>query len=412
MGAEKRLMDAAEMLHDIAEIGRDPQRGGYSRPVFSEPELQLRRWFIAQAEQRGLEVETDRNGALWAWWDVPQVGGVADRRDAVITGSHFDSVPGGGAFDGPLGIVSGLDAVTRLRQQGFVPSRPVAVVAFPEEEGSRFGIACLGSGLMTGKLDPDRVRNLTDQDGNTFAGLAARNGLDPDTIGADHDRLSSLSAFVELHVEQGRGLEDLGAPVAIATSILGHGRWHLRIEGEGNHAGTTPMTDRRDPMAAAARIILAAQEEAQRVPEARATVGNLIPTPGGTNVIASAVDLWLDVRHLDDAVVEQLLAAIEGRARQAGEVEGCPVTMTRESYSPTVNFSEELQRRMQELLPEAPLLPTGAGHDAGIFSAHVPSSMLFVRNLTGVSHAPGEHAGDEDVEAGVRALATVLEDLS
>ncbi|GAA1141405.1 allantoate amidohydrolase [Nesterenkonia lutea] len=401
-------MTAVKLLAEIAEIGRDPQRGGYSRPVFSAPELELRAWFTAAAAARGLDVEVDRNGALWAWLDAPH----GEREEVVITGSHLDSVPGGGAYDGPLGVVSGLDALDRIKQRGHRLRRALAVVVFPEEEGSRYNQACLGSRLMVGELAPEKARALTDSAGVTFAELAARHGLDPERIGADPERMRSIAAFVELHVEQGKGLVHLDAPVAVATSILGHGRWQLRLEGEGNHAGTTPMDDRRDPVVAAAQIILAIREEAEKIPEARATIGNLIPVPGGTNVIASAVDMWMDVRHLDDAVVRRLVSAVETRAHQIAAAEGCRFTLAENSYSPTVTFDVALQQRMQELLPGAPLLPTGAGHDAGVLAAHVPSAMLFVRNPGGVSHAPAEHAGDADIEEGVQALVTVLEDLS
>lgn len=401
-------MTAVQMLSAISEIGRDTQRGGYSRPVFSPPELELRAWFTAEARSHGLDVEVDRNGAIWAWLDAPH----GAREEVVITGSHLDSVPGGGAYDGPLGVVSGVDALARIKQRGQPLSRALAVVVFPEEEGSRYNQACLGSRLMVGELAPEKARALTDSAGETFAELAARHGVDPERLGADPERIKSIAAFVELHVEQGKGLLHLDAPVAVATSILGHGRWHLRLEGEGNHAGTTPMDDRRDPVVAAAQIILAIREEAEKVPEARATIGNLIPVPGGTNVIASAVDMWMDVRHLEDAQVRRLVSVIEGRAQDIAAEEGCILTLTENSYSPTVNFDVELQQRMQKLLPSAPLLPTGAGHDAGVLSAYVPSAMLFVRNPGGVSHAPAEHAGDADIEAGVQALVTVLEDLS
>ncbi|TDS87772.1 allantoate amidohydrolase [Nesterenkonia aurantiaca] len=401
-------MTAVQMLAAISEIGRDQQRGGYSRPVFSEAELELRAWFTREAASRGLDVEVDRNGALWAWLDAPH----GKRQDVVITGSHLDSVPGGGAYDGPLGVVSGVDALARIKERGHPQRRALAVVVFPEEEGSRYNQACLGSRLMVGELDPQKARALTDAEGVTFAELAARHGLDPEHLGADPERMQSIAAFVELHVEQGKGLVHMNAPVAVATSILGHGRWHLRLEGEGNHAGTTPMDDRRDPMVAAAQIILAVREEAAKIPDARATIGNLIPVPGGTNVIASAVDLWMDVRHLDDAVVRRLVRAIEARTQAIAAGEGCSAVMSENSYSPTVTFDRQLQQRMQELLPGAPLLPTGAGHDAGVLSAYVPSAMLFVRNPGGVSHAPAEHAGDADIEEGVLALVTVLEDLS
>lgn len=396
------------LLSGIAGIGTDPIRGGYSRPVFSTAELDLRSWFVAEANSRGLDVETDRNGIMWAWLDAPG----RQRQDAVVTGSHLDSVPGGGAYDGPLGVASALAAVDLLRARQHVPDRPVVIAVFPEEEGSRFGLACLGSGLMTGSFEVDSALQLKDDGGDTLADVAARNNLTPRHMGVDKEALGRIGTFVELHVEQGRGLVDLAQPVAIGSSIIGHGRWRITITGQGNHAGTTLMDDRQDPMIVAARIVLGIQETARTTPLARATVGRLVPVPGGTNVIASRVQMWLDVRHPDDAVARAMVETIRQQARQVAAQEGCSVQLREESFSPTARFDPKLQRRLSTVLPDAPILDTGAGHDAGILAPFVPTAMLFVRNPTGISHSPEEHADEADVEAGAQALADVLADLT
>jgi beta-ureidopropionase / N-carbamoyl-L-amino-acid hydrolase len=392
------------LLDSIADVGRDPVRGGYTRPVYSAAELDLRAWFSEQAGRRGLAVETDRNGILWAWWGEPQ-------RGALVTGSHLDSVPGGGAFDGPLGVASALVAVDVLKARGVEPNRSLAVAVFPEEEGSRFGVACLGSRLLTGAIDADRARNLRDDDGNTLADVARRNGLDPRLLGRDEEALGRIGDFVELHVEQGRGLGEDGPAIAVGSSILGHGRWKLSVHGQGNHAGTTLMEDRQDPMVAAAQIVLAVRQVAAGRRDARATVGRLQPVPGGTNVIASRVDLWLDIRHPDDKVTAGLVEAIHGKAQKIAAFEGCTATLTEESFSGTVQFDPALQRQVGNALPGAPLLATGAGHDAGVLAGHAPSAMVFVRNPTGISHSPEEHVEDADADAGAEALADVLEAL-
>ncbi|MCC3273037.1 allantoate amidohydrolase [Arthrobacter zhangbolii] len=392
------------LLAAIADTGRDRRRGGYSRPVFSTAELDLRSWFTAEAQRRGLDTETDRNGILWAWWGPPQAG-------ALVTGSHLDSVPGGGAFDGPLGIASALAAVDLMRSRGVQPRRSLAVAVFPEEEGSRFGVACLGSRLLTGAIDPDTARNLRDADGTTFAEAVRAHGLDPDRLGRDEQALARIGDFVELHVEQGRGLGDGGPAVAVGGSVLGHGRWRLSIRGEGNHAGTTAMADRADPMVAAAHIIVAVQQAAAAVDGARATVGRISPVPGGTNVIASRVDLWLDARHPRDTVTLELVDTIHGKAQKIAAFEGCTVTLSRESWTGTTEFEPMLRRSLEFFLPGAPVLATGAGHDAGILAGHVPAGMLFVRNPTGISHSPEEHVEPADAEAGTAALADVLADL-
>ncbi|WP_133853103.1 allantoate amidohydrolase [Labedaea rhizosphaerae] len=392
-------------LDEIAGVGADPKRGGYSRHGFDRVELELREWFTEQARRRGLDVRTDRNGNLWAWWGTPGKG-------AIVTGSHLDSVPGGGAFDGPLGVTSALAAVDLLRDKGFQPVKPLAVLVFAEEEGGRFGVPCLGSRLLAGTIEADKARALTDLDGTTLGDAVRAAGLDPARLGRDDEALATIGTFVELHVEQGRGLIDLGAPVAVAESILAHGRWRLRFTGEGNHAGATLMGDRRDPMLPAAQTVVAVRQAAKAVPQARATVGRVLPVPGGTNVIASTVDMWLDARSPDDAGTRAVVAEIAAAAREAAAAEGCAVEITEESYGDTVVFDTALRDRLAGWLGGVPALPTGAGHDAGVLAARVPTAMLFVRNPTGISHAPAEHAERDDCAAGAVALAEVLERLA
>ncbi|MDR7301250.1 allantoate amidohydrolase [Haloactinomyces albus] len=399
------MTTASELLVSIDDIGVDRARGGFSRHVFDHAEQELREWFTEQARSRGLQVTTDGNANLWAWWGEPGT-------DAVVTGSHLDSVPGGGAFDGPLGVVSALAALDLLRAEGFTPRRPLAVAVFAEEEGGRFGVPCLGSRLLAGTIDPDRARNLRDPDGVSFAEAMRSAGMAPERAGRDDVALDRIGHFVELHVEQGRGLIDLHRPVGVASSILSHGRWRFRFSGQGNHAGATPITDRRDPMLPASRLVLAAREAAFGTESARATAGRLVPTPGGTNVIASTVDVWLDVRSPADAATRGLVDDLAGQADGYASEEGCRVEVTEESYADTVHFDAGLREELASLLDDAPMLPTGAGHDAGILAAHKPTAMLFVRNPTGVSHAPEEHAESEDCDTGVVALARTLEHLA
>ncbi|WP_438854835.1 allantoate amidohydrolase [Agromyces sp. M3QZ16-3] len=400
-------MSVAGLLDEIAPIGRDRTRGGYSRPGYSKADRDLREWFMHHADRRGLAVERDRNGILWAKWTPPGSNG-----PAIVTGSHLDSVPGGGGYDGPLGVASALEAVDLLQASEWSVRRPVSIAVFPEEEGSRFGVACLGSRLLGGAIGLDRALALRDADGDTFADVAQRDGLDPAHMGADPDTLAGIGAFVELHVEQGRGLVDLGHPVAIASSILGHGRWRVVIDGQGNHAGTTLMADRRDPMVAAAQVIVAIRDLARATDDARATVGRIEPVPGGTNVIASRVSFWIDIRHPDDLVTAALVTGVRDLVAQHADAEGCRGEVREESLSPTVDFDLGLRASLRRALPAAPELGTGAGHDAGVLAASIPTAMLFVRNPTGVSHSPEELVQDADAEAGAVALAAVIAELA
>ena len=399
-------MTVVARLEEIADIGRDPSSGGYRRLAWTDPDLTLREWFIGQSSALGLDVETDRNGNLWAWWGDSSAG------DAVITGSHLDSVPDGGNFDGPLGVASALAAVEELQRRGVQPRRPLAVACFTDEEGGRFGVACIGSRLAAGVLTPERALAFRDADGVTFAEALTRAGRDPQSLGADPERLSRIGAFVELHVEQGRGLFDLDQAVAVGTAIYPHGRWRIDITGQPNHAGTTRMADRHDPMVAFARLVMAAQAEAAALDmptrAARATVGKVACTPNAVNAVPAHVTGWLDARAEDEETLDALLEAI---ARDIA-TPGISVRVTEESRTPATHFDATLSGYVRGLLPDAPLLATGAGHDAGVLAeAGVASAMLFVRNPSGISHSPEEHAEDADCETGAGALADVLTDL-
>ncbi len=406
-------MGFAELWDSLRPLGRDPETGGYRRFSFTAADLACREWFLTNARERALRLQTDRNGNLWAWWDSPAGAGPAG--PGVATGSHLDSVPDGGAYDGPLGVVSGFAAVDLLRARGFVPARPLAVAAFCEEEGGRFGVACLGSRLLTGALPPQAARELRDGAGVTLAAAMAGAGLDPGRLGGDDELLDSIGVFVELHIEQGSALRGLGAAVGIAEGIWPHGRWRLDFTGRADHAGTTRLADRRDPMLPYAATVLAARQAAAEH-AALATFGKVTAEPGGANAICSAVRAWLDARAPDEAALHRMVGQIEAAARGAAAGHGVEVGVRPESFTPRVEFDPGLRDRLAAALAgcgiAAPVLPTGAGHDAGILAARLPTAMLFVRNPSGVSHSPAEHADAADCEAGVAALAAVLEELA
>jgi beta-ureidopropionase / N-carbamoyl-L-amino-acid hydrolase len=395
----------AALWRSLAPLGRDQASGGYLRYSWGAADLACREWFVEEALDRDLDVEVDGNGNLWAWWGEPADG------DSIVTGSHLDSVPRGGAYDGPLGVVSGLLAIDVLRERGVTPRRPIGVAVFTEEEGARFGVPCLGSRLLTGAIDPARAAALRDRDGIMLGAAMVAADADASRLGPDPERLGRISAFVELHVEQGRALADLDAPVGVASAIWPHGRWRLEITGESNHAGTTKMADRRDPMLTFAHAVLAANKEA-RLQEVLATVGRVSVEPNATNAVPSRVLAWLDARAPEQSGLDSLVAALSKRVEDRATRDGTVFSMVAESQTPLVDFDSALRDRLAEVLREAPVLPTGAGHDSGVLAAHVPTAMLFVRNPTGVSHAPAEHASDVDCAAGVTALATVLEDLA
>jgi N-carbamoyl-L-amino-acid hydrolase len=390
---------------ELLPLGREKESGGYRRFSWTPADLDCRAWFSSAAQGLGLDVETDGNGNIWAWWGAPGP-------NALVTGSHLDSVPDGGAFDGPLGVVSSLAAVAELKARGKNPKRPIAVVSFVEEEGARFGLPCLGSRLLTGATPPEKAKQLRDPDGVTWAAAMEKAGLDPDAIGPDPERLGLIGTFVELHVEQGRGLVDSGAAVGVASAIWPHGRWRFEFHGEANHAGTTRLADRRDPMLTFASTVLSARQAAADK-GALATFGRVAVEPNGTNAIASLVRAWLDSRGPDTEALKAAVEQVTAAATERGDTDGVKVTVTRESSTPVVEFAADLRDRLASIVgADTPVLPTGAGHDAGVLAGSVPTAMLFVRNPTGVSHAPSEFAAPDDCHAGVAALADVLDELA
>jgi beta-ureidopropionase / N-carbamoyl-L-amino-acid hydrolase len=374
---------------ELEGVGRAPS-GGYRRFAWTCEDLRLREWFASAAAARGLDLVVDRAGNQWAWW------GSLNDAPGVVAGSHLDSVPDGGAFDGPLGVVSAFCAIDALHDKGFRPSRPLGVVNFADEEGARFGTACAGSRLLTGALTTERALALRDNDAVTLAEALRAAGRPAPS--ADPDALRRVGAFVELHIEQGRGLVDLDAPIGIGTVIWPHGRWRVELLGEANHAGTTRLADRRDPMLDYARLVLAARDAAQRH-GALATCGKVRVEPNGVNAIPSRVTAWVDARAARPDAVRRVIAELP--------------PSTEESWTDETTFDGALREGIAAVLDHPPQLATGAGHDAGILAAAgVPSAMLFVRNPTGVSHSPAEFAGRADCLAGVEALAAVLQDLS
>ncbi len=384
--------DFERMWADLAPVGRSASSGGYFRQPFTTPERELAAWFAEQAAARGLEVETDDCGNTVAWWR-------SGSGPVVLTGSHLDSVLDGGAYDGPLGVVAALAAVDELRSRGVEPSRPIGVSVFVEEEGSRFGLACLGSRLAAGALSWDSARSLRDRDGVALGDVVG---------GGGPGLLEDVGAFVELHVEQGRDLVDRDAAVGAASGIWPHGRYRFDVTGEANHAGTTRMEDRADPMLTYAMTVLAANKQA-RLAGQRATFGRVEVTPNGTNAVPSSVRGWLDARASSESALDSLVAEVSRQASERASRDGTAVTVTPESVSGSVAFDADLTARIAGGLP---VIPTAAGHDAGILAAAgIPTAMLFVRNPTGVSHSPAETASMPDCLAGVQALADALERL-
>jgi hydantoinase/carbamoylase family amidase len=404
-GAEARAARILERLDTLFEIGR---LAGTNRPGLGEGEQrayeQARDWML----EAGLEVSFDAGGNLWG-----RLPGRDPALAEVWSGSHLDTPPDGGRFDGALGVVSALDAAEAIRLGGGA-ERTLAVVAFRLEEGPRFGIGCFGSRAVCGQLEPDEG-DLVDVDGISLAAAFAALGygqlptvgwLDPPP-----------AAFVEAHIEQGPSLAAAGAPLGVVTSIAGMAGMEIAFAGRRGHAGTVPMELRSDALAAAARFVVAAHATARAIPGAVATIGRLTVGPGATNTIPNRAALFADVRAPDDSRLERLVREVEEAAREAATATRCSVEIVPRwryaSHPMSPGPMAALRRAVAALGADPVELPSGAGHDAQILGqAGVPVAMLFVRSdAGGVSHAPEERTEPDAVVACVRVLEPALREL-
>jgi N-carbamoyl-L-amino-acid hydrolase len=387
------------LFAELAAIGREA--GGWNRMAWGPGEDAARDWFRATASALGLELVQDPAANLWA----VEPGGAEGPFDAV--GSHLDSVADGGAYDGALGVVTGFVAVEAARRAGGAP-RPLAVGAMVDEEGPRFGAAIFGSRALAGELDVDEVLARTDPEGNVLADLAAARGVTAATTRAATAFLPRVASWIEVHVEQGRRLVDVPAPLGVATSLAARERWRCTLRGESDHAGTAAMAGRRDALVPAARAVLAAHDLALAEPGAVATVGRIGALPGSTNQVPGEARLSLDVRAPEQAALERVRKGIHA----AAQAEGIDTDWQRETADPGCVFDAGLRAALHDATRAEGLaaidLAAYAGHDAGVLARHLPAAMLFVRNPTGISHNPAESASEDDCLAACAVLARTL----
>lgn len=378
---------------ELADIGRTET--GWNRVAWTPLEIEAQEWFRREAEGVGLEVRKDGAGSLWA------VEPGAGDGPYVCAGSHLDTQPDGGAYDGALGMVCALEAVAAVRESGEADRRPLAVIAFVDEEGARFSTACFASRAIAGALDVDAVL--------AAMGDAPKiHGVSRESLLASRAELARVACFLEVHVEQGKALVDRGQALGIADVLAPRRRYRAEFDGESNHAGTTPMAGRRDALVAAARFVLAVDEAARARPGAVATVGRVSIAPGSTNSIPGRVVCSLDVRALDGATIDAVIDDLRGRVGDA--------VIVQESTSAGATFDEGLRAALYRSAGASGVsagdLPSYAGHDAGILAASVPSAMVFVRNPTGASHTPAEFASDDDCVAAAEVLAGALAEIA
>jgi beta-ureidopropionase / N-carbamoyl-L-amino-acid hydrolase len=378
---------------ELADIGRTD--AGWNRVAWTPLEVEAQEWFRGAAQSIGLEVRKDGAGSLWA------VTPGAGDGPYVCAGSHVDTQPDGGAYDGALGVVCALEAVAAVLESDAPRSQPLAVISFVDEEGARFRTACFASRAIAGELDVDAVLD-------AMGDAPKIHGVTRESLLASRGELRRVGSFLEVHVEQGKALVDRGQALGIADVLAPRSRYRALFEGESNHAGTTPMAGRRDALVEAARFILAVDEAARARPGAVATVGRVEVTPGSTNSIPGRATCTLDVRAPAVETVEDLVAELGGRFPDA--------TIEQESRNTGARFDPGLRAALYASADAAGVtagdLPSFAGHDAGILAPHLPAAMIFVRNPTGASHTPAEYASDDDCVAAAQVLAGALAELA
>jgi allantoate deiminase len=338
----------------------------------------------------------------------------AERVDAprVYIGSHLDTVPGAGAFDGILGVMLGVAIVERLEGRRFPFG--IEVVGFSEEEGVRFGTPFIGSRAFTGTLDAALLSRL-DAGGVSVREAISAYGLDPHSIGSARADDAALG-FLEIHIEQGPVLDDAGLALAVVDAIVGQTRLEMTFEGAANHAGTTPMAGRRDAVAGAAEWVVAVEREARSVAGLVATVGRVRATPGATNVIAASCQCSLDVRHAGDSERQAAVGRCTEAARQIATARSLnvhwDVQLDQSAVAMDAGLIERLDRAVAEVGVPRRHMASGAGHDAMIVASRMPAAMLFVRSPGGISHHPDEAVEVDDVAAAIAAGGAFLEDLA
>lgn len=351
----------------------------------------------------GLDVSIDAAGNLIGRWDVGTGA-------PVVVGSHLDTVPAGGAFDGAFGVVSAVHAVARLKDEGFEPERPLWIVAFMDEEGTRFGAALFGSRAFTGE-DVTGFAERVDAAGVSLRDAMADAGFDVDRVGEAH-AVGDVAAFLELHVEQGPVLEAEGLDIGVVTSIVGLRGYRVRLRGQANHAGTTPMHLRRDALVGAARIALELRAFARSHEGVTANVGELNVEPGGANVVPGLADFTIDVRAATDAGIAELERQVEETVATVAAEERLEAELRRTFALDPVALDPELVAIVERAAAGEGAswrrLPSGAGHDAMLVARCVPTAMVFVPSRDGISHSPEEHTTPAQAELGMRVLAATL----
>ncbi len=391
-------------LQALALVGARPD-GGVDRPAFSRRGGQARLLVAGWAQQAGLQASVDPIGNLFL-----RLPGRDPQAAPVLCGSHLDSQPTGGRFDGAFGVLAGLEALRAIRQAGLTPHRPLEAVAWSNEEGARFQPGCMGSAVFTGQANLEDYLPLQDAAGERVERALAAMLRQLDEI-PRRATGGPVAAYVEAHIEQGPVLEAAGLPIGVVTGIQGHWNFRVTVRGQAAHAGTAPLRARRDALKAAASMVLALEQhfaDAQDI--VRFTVGRFEVQPGAPNTVPERVLFSIDFRHPRQSELARLGSGVEAVCR--AQARGCQVQIRTTSRRAPTAFDPEVIREIQALATRLgqPWQPihSGASHDAELLAERCPSGMIFVPCADGISHNPAERAEPEHLAAGTRLLAAWL----
>lgn len=383
-------------LTALAQPGADPN-GGISCLAFSDAEMVANALFISWLRAAGLTVACDAVGNIFGSTD-----GNHPNAHPLAAGSHLDTVPNGGKYDGRLGLVAALETIEALRSLRLTPPIPLEVIAWRCEEPSRFPAGRIGSQVFSVEQSLEDLLAT----GSAFA-IGDYLALDLPLRAAERP----LAGYLELHIEQGKRLEDAGVQIGVVSGIAGATRIQVTITGTADHSGATPMGLRRDALCAAAELILAVEQAglARREQNIVATTGKISVQPGALNVVPGGAELWLDVRGTDTGQIAATLDEITSAGEQIAERRQVTVQFTQTAAGVPIAFPEDVVRSIEETAQmlgySAMVLPSGAGHDAQTIAPLAPSGMIFVPSVGGISHAPQEYSTPEAVEHGVRTFA-------
>ena len=391
-----RLWDSVSRM---GEIGATPA-GGVNRQTLTDGDRAARDLFIAWCREAGCSVRVDATGNVFA-----RRAGRREDTPAVAAGSHLDSQPAAGRFDGALGVLAALEVVRTLNDHGVVTELPVEVVSWTNEEGCRFAPSMMGSGVFTGRFDAARMAATTDAEGRTFGGELARIGY----RGSDRVAVDEFGAWFELHIEQGPVLEREGTPIGVVTGAHGLRWFDLVVTGRDAHTGPTPMAERRDALLGAARIVTAVNRIGHsHLPGASATVGSLAVQPNSRNTIPGRVAFSVDLRHQDEERLAAMKGVLEGEAASICAADNLKLELTEIAHQPPLRFDPGCIAAVRGAAAAAGLswreMVSGAGHDACHLAACVPTAMIFIPCEDGISHSEQENATREHCAAGANVL--------